>query len=164
MLLYTAFLNSAFAFLIVLVLCLAGSKPAAQSALPNFTFYVFFTPIIPTAMTKAMQRSITSVRAMLKNACHIDAENETQIQQAISRLIAQKTVIIIAHRMRTVQNADKIAMLFDGAVAEMGASKELIKKDGIFFRMITLQRASQNRVISFLKLNLGISRQTKNTR
>ena len=164
MLLYTAFLNSAFAFLIVLALCLAGSKPAAQSALPNFTFYVFFTPIIPTVMTKAMQRSITSVRAMLKNACHIDAEHETQMQSTISRLIAQKNGDYPRASMRAVQNADKIAMLFDGAVAEMGAPEEPIKKDGIFFRMITLQRASQNRVISFLKLNLGISRQTKNTR
>lgn len=87
-------------------------------------------------MTKAMQRSITSVRAMVKNACHIDAENETQIQPAISRLIAQKMAIILAHRMRAVQNADKIAMLFDGAVAEMGAPEEPIKKDGIFSRMI----------------------------
>lgn len=119
-----------------------------MQALPNFIFYVFFTPIIPTTMTKAMQRSITSVRAMVKNACHIDAENETQIQPAISRLIAQKMAIILAHRMRAVQNADKIAMLFDGAVAEMGAPEEPIKKDGIFFRMITLQRASQNWAIS----------------
>ena len=126
-----------------------------------------------SSLSGGERQRISIARALLKDApiilldeatASLDAENETQIQQAISRLIAQKMVIIIAHRMRTVQNADKIAMLFDGAVAEMGAPEEPIKKDGIFSRMITPQRARQNRVISFLKLNLGISRQTKNTR
>lgn len=110
-----------------------------------------------SSLSGGERQRISIARALLKDApiilldeatASLDAENETQIQQAISRLIAQKTVIIIAHRMRTVQNADKIVVLSDGTVAEMGAPEELIKKDGIFSRMIALQTASQNWAIS----------------
>ena len=110
-----------------------------------------------SSLSGGERQRISIARALLKDApiilldeatASLDAENETQIQQAISRLIAQKMVIIIAHRMRTVQNADKIVVLSNGTVAEMGAPEELIKKDGIFSRMIALQTANQNWVIS----------------
>ena len=74
----------------------------------------------------------------------LDAENETEIQQAISRLVERKTVLIIAHRMRTVEKANKIVVLSGGTVAEMGTPEELMKRNGAFARMVKLQTESQN--------------------
>ncbi len=72
----------------------------------------------------------------------LDVENETMIQTALSRLIKDKTALIIAHRMRTVAGADKIVVLADGVVAEQGVPDELYKKNGIYTRMVDLQSAS----------------------
>ena len=74
----------------------------------------------------------------------LDVENETLIQESLSRLIQDKTVMIIAHRMRTVAGADKIVVLSDGTVAEQGNSDMLLKKNGIYARMVKLQTQSQN--------------------
>ena len=74
----------------------------------------------------------------------LDVENETLIQAALSRLIADKTVLVIAHRMRTVAGADKIVVLSQGTVAEEGAPKELQKKNGLYARMVELQTESQD--------------------
>ncbi len=99
------------------------------------------------------RQRISIARALLKNApiilldeatASLDAENETEIQQAISRLVTQKTVLIIAHRMRTVENASKIVVLSGGTVAETGTPEELMKKNGTFARMVRLQTESQN--------------------
>ena len=99
------------------------------------------------------RQRISIARALLKNApiilldeatASLDAENETEIQQAISRLVAQKTVLIIAHRMRTVENANKIVVLSGGTVAETGTPAELMKRNGAFARMVKLQTESQN--------------------
>ena len=68
-----------------------------------------------------------------------DVDNETMIQESLSRLIKNKTVIIIAHRMRTVADADKIVVLKDGVVAESGTPEELKKKDGIYANMMKTQ-------------------------
>ena len=73
----------------------------------------------------------------------LDVENETKVQGALSRLLAGKTVLVIAHRMRTVEAADRIVVLADGKVAEEGSPDELLaKEDGIFRRMTQLQSAS----------------------
>ena len=69
-------------------------------------------------------------------------ENETEVQEALSNLLAGKTVIVIAHRMRTVMSADKIVVLEDGRVAEQGAPAELMAAGGLFARMVTLQTES----------------------
>ena len=74
----------------------------------------------------------------------MDAENETEIQQAISRLVERKTVLIIAYRMRTVEKANKIVVLSGGTVTEMGTPEELMKRNGAFARMVQLQTESQN--------------------
>ena len=72
-------------------------------------------------------------------------ENETKVQGALSRLLAGKTVMVIAHRMRTVEAADKIVVLSDGTVAEMGSSNELLANENSLFRRMTqLQAASAN--------------------
>lgn len=72
----------------------------------------------------------------------LDVENETKVQGALSRLLAGKTVLVIAHRMRTVEAADKIVVLSDGRVAEEGSPAELMAKDGLFCRMVKLQQQS----------------------
>ena len=72
----------------------------------------------------------------------LDVENETLIQTALSRLIQNKTVLMIAHRMRTVAGADQIVVLKDGHVAEMGKPEELLKTEGIFRHMAELQNQS----------------------
>ncbi len=74
----------------------------------------------------------------------LDVENETTVQEAISQLVKKKTVLIIAHRMRTVTGADKIVVLSGGRVAEEGTCEELYRKNGICFHMVNLQTEGQN--------------------
>lgn len=98
------------------------------------------------------RQRISIARAFLKDApiilldeasASLDVENETVIQEALSRLIRDKTVIVIAHRMRTVSGADRIVVLSDGTVAEEGSPKDLLaRKDSAFHRMAQLQTAS----------------------
>ena len=87
------------------------------------------------------RQRISIARAFLKDApiilldeatASLDAENETVIQEALSRLIKDKTVLIIAHRMRTIANADHIVVLKDGVVAEQGSPEELSVYDSIY--------------------------------
>ena len=73
----------------------------------------------------------------------LDVENETRVQEALSRLLVGKTVLVIAHRMRTVAAADKIVVLKDGQVAEQGTPSELMAQKGLFCRMTELQRRSE---------------------
>ena len=97
------------------------------------------------------RQRISIARAFLKNSpvilldeatASLDAENETAIQRALSSLIKDKTVLIIAHRMRTVENADKIVVLSGGHVAEEGRPDELMERRGIFSHMVALQKES----------------------
>lgn len=97
------------------------------------------------------RQRISIARALLKDApiilldeatASLDVENETKVQGALSRLLAGKTVLVIAHRMRTVEAADKIVVLTDGRVAEEGTPAELMDKNGLYRRMVELQRQS----------------------
>ena len=74
----------------------------------------------------------------------LDVENETAIQGALSRLIKNKTVLIIAHLMRTVAGADQVVVLSGGIVAEQGSPAELYARKGLYAHMVDLQSASQN--------------------
>ena len=99
------------------------------------------------------RQRISIARALLKDApivlldeatASLDVENETKIQAGISELVRDKTILIIAHRMRTVANADKIIVLKDGQVVESGSAEYLKKQKGIFAKMIERQITSIN--------------------
>ena len=99
------------------------------------------------------RQRISIARAFLKNApiilldeatASLDVENETLIQAALSRLIKDKTVLVIAHRMRTVSGADKVVVLSDGSVAEQGLPGELMNAGKIYPHMVKLQMISQD--------------------
>lgn len=94
------------------------------------------------------RQRISIARALLKDApvvlldeatASLDVENETKIQAAISELVRDKTVLIIAHRMRTIANADKVVVLERGGIAEVGTPEELKKRNGLFARMLERQ-------------------------
>ena len=104
-----------------------------------------------SALSGGERQRISIARALLKDSpvilldeatASLDAENETHIQRAISRLVKGKTVLIIAHRMRTVEGADKLVLLKDGKVAEQGSPEELLAKGGIYANMCALQQQS----------------------
>lgn len=108
------------------------------------------------ALSGGERQRISIARAFLKDApiilldeatASLDVENETLIQTALSRLIRNKTVLVIAHRMRTVAGADKIVVLADGRVAEQGTPAELQERNGIYSHMVELQNRSQNWVL-----------------
>ena len=97
------------------------------------------------------RQRISIARALLKNApivlldeatASLDVENETKVQGALSRLLAGKTVLVIAHRMRTVAGADHIVVLENGRVTEQGTPAELMRKGGLYHRMVELQSRS----------------------
>ena len=99
------------------------------------------------------RQRISIARAFLKNApiilldeatASLDVENETLIQTALSRLIRDKTVLVIAHRMRTVAGADRIVVLDRGTVAEEGSPADLLARDGRYAHMVKLQTESQS--------------------
>ncbi|MGI5097897.1 ABC transporter ATP-binding protein [Treponema socranskii] len=98
------------------------------------------------------RQRLSIARALLKDApiilldeatAALDPENETLIQHAIGTLIKGKTVIVIAHRLRTVENADKIIVLNKGMIVETGTHAELMEKNGIYRQMYRLQRESE---------------------
>ena len=97
------------------------------------------------------RQRISIARALLKDApivlldeatASLDVENETKVQGALSRLLQGKTVLVIAHRMRTVAGADHIVVLEDGHVAQQGSPAELIEQGGLYRRMVELQTES----------------------
>ena len=99
------------------------------------------------------RQRISIARAFLKNSpiilldeatASLDVENETLIQAALSRLIKDKTVLVIAHRMRTVSGADKVVVLSDGSVAEQGTPGELMNAGKIYPHMVKQQMISQD--------------------
>ena len=106
-----------------------------------------------SALSGGERQRISIARAFLKDApiilldeasSSLDVENESLIQASLSKLIQNKTVLIIAHRMRTVAGADRIVVLKDGYVAQNGSPAELAKEDGIYRDMIQAQLQSEN--------------------
>lgn len=104
-----------------------------------------------TKLSGGERQRISIARALLKNApvvlldeatASLDVESETKVQGALSRLLAGKTVLVIAHRMRTVSGADKIVVLKDGEVFEQGKPEELMQNENSLFRRMTLLQSS----------------------
>ncbi len=104
-------------------------------------------------LSGGQRQRISIARALLKDAnvilldeatSFLDVENESKIQKALSTLIKDKTVIIIAHRMRTIANADKIVVLDEGRIVEQGSPNELLSKNGLFKHMVDLQKISED--------------------
>ena len=105
-----------------------------------------------TKLSGGERQRISIARALLKKApivlldeatASLDVENETKVQEALSRLLAGKTVLVIAHRMRTVESAEKIVVLSEGRVAEEGRPADLLRDtESIFRRMTQLQNPS----------------------
>lgn len=102
-------------------------------------------------LSGGQRQRISIVRAILKDApiilldeasASLDVESETFVQKALSRLIANRTVIMIAHRMRTIANASKLIVLEDGHVVEQGTPEQLLRKEGVYQRMVDLQKMS----------------------
>lgn len=98
------------------------------------------------------RQRLSIARALLKDApivlldeatASLDPENEAYIQQAIARLISGKTVIVIAHRLRTVADADKIIVLDNGELAQQGTHDELMQQGGLYKKLYTIQQESQ---------------------
>ncbi|BBF41464.1 ABC transporter, ATP-binding protein [Lachnospiraceae bacterium KM106-2] len=99
------------------------------------------------------RQRISIARAILKDApiilldeatASLDVENESKVQEAISRLVRNKTVLVIAHRMRTIASADHIVVLADGKVKEEGDHDSLLKKKGLYHKLWTLQTQASN--------------------
>lgn len=102
-------------------------------------------------LSGGQRQRISIARAILKNApivlldeasASLDVESETYVQKALSRLLQNKTVIMIAHRMRTVANASHLVVLENGQVKEEGTPEQLIKQNGIYKHMVDLQKMS----------------------
>ena len=98
------------------------------------------------------KQRISIARAMLKNApivildeatANVDPENEDRLQSALRALTKDKTVIMIAHRLKTVRNADQILVIDKGRIAERGTHEELVKKDGIYRRFTELRESAE---------------------
>ena len=100
------------------------------------------------ALSGGERQRISIARAILKDApvvildeatASMDAENENLVQQALSVLLQGKTVLVIAHRMRTIANVDKVVVLEQGRVAETGTPEELLNQKGLFYRLAEAQ-------------------------
>ena len=104
-----------------------------------------------SALSGGERQRLSIARALLKDApvilmdeatASLDVENETLVQEAVSYMVRNKTVLIIAHRMRTVAGADRIIVLKDGCVAEQGTPEDLMERRGIYHHMAELQSRS----------------------
>lgn len=132
---------------------LAAAKAANCDEFVNLLPQGYATPIGENGakLSGGERQRISIARALLKDApivlldeatASLDVENETKVQAALSRLLEGKTVLVIAHRMRTVAGADHIVVLDNGHIVEQGSPSELMEKNGIYRRMVDLQSES----------------------
>lgn len=131
------------------VTALVGSSGSGKSTASKLAARFWDADSGAITLSGGERQRISIARALLKNApivlldeatASMDAESETLIQDALSVLLKDKTVMVIAHRMRTVANADKIVALDDGKVSEMGTPAALMKKGGLYAHLVELQQ------------------------
>ena len=100
-------------------------------------------------LSGGQRQRIAIARALLKDApilvldeatSHLDAASELQVRGALDRLMRDRTTLVIAHRLSTIRNADKIVVLDDGVVAEQGTHEELLRKGGVYARLVAAPR------------------------
>lgn len=84
---------------------------------------------------------------MDESTASLDADNEAKINQALDRLMKGKTVFVIAHRLNTIQNADRIILLNQGRIEEMGTHAELLKKQGHYYEMVQEQEKAKKWIV-----------------
>ena len=141
---------------------MAASKAANCEEFVNKLPQGYQTPIGENGakLSGGERQRISIARALLKDApivlldeatASLDVENETKVQGALSRLLTGKTVLVIAHRMRTVAGADHIVVLKDGRVEQQGSPKELMAEGGLFRHMVELQSQSSQWQLSGVK-------------
>ena len=108
-----------------------------------------------TSLSGGQRQRVAIARAFLKDApvlildeatSHLDAVNETAIRKELETLKANRTTIIIAHRLSTVRDADKIVVMEEGRIVETGRHEELLKKGGLYARLISRQLASTHNI------------------
>ena len=132
---------------------LVAAKAANCDEFVNLLPQGYATPIGENGakLSGGERQRISIARALLKDSpivlldeatASLDVENETKVQAALSRLLEGKTVLVIAHRMRTVAGADHIVVLDNGHIVEQGSPSELMEKNGIYRRMVDLQSES----------------------
>ena len=132
---------------------LAAAKAANCDEFVNLLPQGYATPIGENGakLSGGERQRISIARALLKDSpivlldeatASLDVENETKVQAALSRLLEGKTVLVIAHRMRTVAGADHIVVLDNGHIVEQGSPSELMEKNSIYRRMVDLQSES----------------------
>jgi ATP-binding cassette, subfamily B, bacterial MsbA len=101
-------------------------------------------------LSGGQRQRVAIARALLKNApilildeatSHLDVESERLVQQALTALMQHRTVIVIAHRLSTVRQADKIVVLEDGKIAELGTHEQLLARRNLYYRLHELQHA-----------------------
>ena len=143
---YTVAINSVFAIMIAATYLFGNVKSgtADSTFLLNLLFYIIITPIITVTLTKMMYAGentmvVEDALSRIDSILEMQPLKETEKKKSLTRLIKNKTVMIIAHRMGTVADADKIVVLKDGVVAESGTPEELKKKDGIYANMMKTQ-------------------------
>jgi ABC-type multidrug transport system fused ATPase/permease subunit len=102
-----------------------------------------------TRLSGGQRQRITIARALLKGAplllldeatSALDSASEAEVQKALDELMKEKTVLVVAHRLSTIQRADRIAVLEHGRLVELGAHAELLSKNGVYARLWALQR------------------------
>ncbi len=138
MTMFQVFLASTPVFLVLSSIFMINGESNMQDFFLSFFFYLIFTPVASLMLMKIM---------WVMQHSSLDIQNESAVQKAISKLTKDKTVIVIAHRMRTIAGANKIVLLKEGKVSAQGTHSELIKKSADYENMIRLQNESMKWVL-----------------
>ncbi|MDE0891284.1 MAG: ATP-binding cassette domain-containing protein, partial [Planctomycetota bacterium] len=123
-----------------------------------------------TRLSGGQRQRITIARALLRGApillldeatSSLDSESESTVQAALENVMKERTVVVIAHRLSTIQNADRIAVLEDGAVSQIGSHEELLAQGGTYARLVEMQQLTGGEPPSTESEGSGVKEPTK---